>query len=203
MTAGRRARVKLPKHKSTSVLEPIDPRVEKTHAQIAEAFIQLIHVRPYYRIRVSDITRRARVGRATFYAHFESKDALLRERFASVVGRLVRVVSGDRGILDCTALFAHVLGGRQIYRSLSAGPGRAQTERLLQDVLEARFVELLRTTATSRSDVAHAPGFAARFIAGTALSLLAWGLEQDPPPKAEALQSTFQLLVGPAILPAK
>jgi AcrR family transcriptional regulator len=201
MTAGRRAKVKLPKHKSTSVPEPVDPRVEKTHAQIAEAFIQLLHLRPYYRIRVSDVTRRAKVGRATFYAHFESKDALLQERFAAVVGRFVRRLSSEAGVLDCTAFFAHVLSGRQIYRSLTAGPGRALTERLLQDVLEARFAELLGTKTTTVSNVAHVPGFVPRFIAGTALSLIAWGLEQDPPPTAEDLQSAFNVLVGRAIRP--
>jgi AcrR family transcriptional regulator len=63
--------------KSRSVAEVVDPRVEKTRASIASAFTGLLMRRSYDRIRVSAITRKAAVGRATFYAHFATKDALL------------------------------------------------------------------------------------------------------------------------------
>jgi len=192
--------VSVAKHKSTAVPESIDPRVAKTRARIADAFIDLIVRRPYYRMRVSDITRKAKVGRATFYAHFESKDALLKDRFAFIVRGLVVELKDAPCLVDCTPFFAHVLGGRQIYRSLSAGPGRAQTERLLQDVLEARVVELVTSRAARGQPLAQTPGFVPRFVAGTVLALIAWGLEQTPAPTAAELQTAYRALVGPALV---
>ncbi|HEX7374471.1 MAG TPA: helix-turn-helix domain-containing protein [Steroidobacteraceae bacterium] len=171
----------------------------KTRARIADAFLDLILRRAYYRLRVSDITRKAKVGRATFYAHFTSKDALLTDRFKNIVRRLVVEVNDAPCFVNCTPLFAHVLGGRKIYRSLTAGPGRAHTERLLQDVLEARMIELMSTRAMRSQSVMSKPGFVPRFVAGTVLGLIAWGLEQEPAPTPEDLQAAYRSLVGQAL----
>jgi hypothetical protein len=54
--------------KSQSVAQNVDPRAEKTRVLITTSFVALLSRRSYDRIRVSDITRKARVGRATFYA---------------------------------------------------------------------------------------------------------------------------------------
>ncbi len=199
MTSRRGAAKPLAGHKSTSVADPIDPRVAKTRARIADAFIELIVRRPYYRLRVSDITRKAKIGRATFYAHFASKDALLVDRFASITQALVVEVDDEPCFVDCTRLFAHVLGGRKIYRSLTAGPGRARTERLLQDVLESRVIALMQARAARAHSSVTAPGFVPRFVAGTVLGLIAWGLEQEPAPTPEELQATYRSLVGQAL----
>ncbi len=200
MTSRRGTSARVAKHKSNTVPESIDPRVAKTRARIADAFIELIVRRPYYRMRVSDITRKAKVGRATFYAHFDSKDALLKDRFAFIVEGQVAELNDVPCLLDCTPFFAHVLGGRQIFRSLCAGPGRAQTERLLQDVLEARVRELLAMRAARGQPSSHTPGFVPRFVASTVLTLVAWGLEQSPPPSASDLQTAYRALVGPALV---
>ena len=54
----------------------VDPRVKRTRKLIEDAFRALMHERPFAEISVADITDRATVNRATFYAHFEDKDHL-------------------------------------------------------------------------------------------------------------------------------
>jgi len=63
-----------------------DPRVKRTRQLLLQAFISLLEERQnIHSISVQDITERAEVNRATFYAHFEDKYALLevwmREKF--------------------------------------------------------------------------------------------------------------------------
>ncbi|GCE07625.1 TetR/AcrR family transcriptional regulator [Dictyobacter aurantiacus] len=63
-----------------------DPRVKRTRQLLLQAFISLLEERQnIHSISVQDITERATVNRATFYAHFEDKYALLeiwmREKF--------------------------------------------------------------------------------------------------------------------------
>lgn len=46
---------------------------------LEEALTLLIAEKPYDKITVSDITRRADLNRGTFYAHFDSVDQLMRQ----------------------------------------------------------------------------------------------------------------------------
>lgn len=85
MASRRSAKVRVAIQKLQSVAEVVDPRVEKTRASIAAAFAGLLMRRTYERIRVSAITRKAAVGRVTFYAHFATRDALLRAELGRVV----------------------------------------------------------------------------------------------------------------------
>ena len=82
----------------------IDPRITRTHKLLVDAFVALLSEKDFEDITVQDIAARATVNRATFYAHFTDKYALVDEltrmgftqmlqqrqatRAASPVGRL-------------------------------------------------------------------------------------------------------------------
>ena len=57
--------------------EKLDPRVKRTRQLLTQAFMDLLAEKSLQSITVQDITGRAAVNRATFYAHFEDKYALL------------------------------------------------------------------------------------------------------------------------------
>lgn len=56
----------------------MDRRQRKTREAIYTAFTELLKSEPYARITVQQIIDKADIGRTTFYAHFETKDDLLR-----------------------------------------------------------------------------------------------------------------------------
>ena len=56
----------------------LDRRQRKSRQAIFEAFTQLLREKNVQQITVGEIIERADVGRATFYAHFETKDYLLK-----------------------------------------------------------------------------------------------------------------------------
>jgi AcrR family transcriptional regulator len=60
-------------------------RVARTKAALEDAFVQLVLERGYERVAVEDISDRADLARATFYAHYPNKEAVL----FSVSNRLV------------------------------------------------------------------------------------------------------------------
>jgi AcrR family transcriptional regulator len=57
--------------------EKMDPRVKRTRALIQQAFLQLFGEKGFQSITVQDITQKAEINRATFYAHYPDKFALL------------------------------------------------------------------------------------------------------------------------------
>ena len=110
-----------------------DPRVKRTRKLIEQAFEGLLGEKGFQALTVQDIADRATLNRATFYAHFEDKYALLdsyiRESFqqcltatvlpsaafsAASVGRLAVAVFG----------YVDPLQGRPALQELrEAGPG--------------------------------------------------------------------------------
>lgn len=57
----------------------MDRRQKKSREAIFKAFTELLSSKHYSKITVGEIIERADIGRATFYAHFETKDFLLKE----------------------------------------------------------------------------------------------------------------------------
>jgi AcrR family transcriptional regulator len=69
----------------------LDPRVKRTRGLLQQALADLLSEKTFQNITVQEITERAEVNRATFYAHFQDKYALLnynvREAFQERVDR--------------------------------------------------------------------------------------------------------------------
>jgi AcrR family transcriptional regulator len=57
--------------------EKLDPRVKRTRNLILQAFGSLLAEKGFESISVQDVTDKAEINRATFYAHFADKYALL------------------------------------------------------------------------------------------------------------------------------
>lgn len=100
----------------------MDRRQRKTREAIFGAFTALLSQKDYQHITVGEIIERADVGRATFYAHFETKDYLLKtlceELFCHIFDAAGKGNSQHKHIFDCDApdsVFLHLT--RHIYQN--------------------------------------------------------------------------------------
>ena len=62
---------------STFPEEKLDPRVKRTRQLLEQSFMEVVAEKGFQSASVQDITEKAGVNRATFYAHFPDKYALL------------------------------------------------------------------------------------------------------------------------------
>ena len=94
----------------------MDRRQKKSREAIFNAFCGLLSKKHYNQITVGEIIQLADVGRATFYAHFETKDYLLKalceELFCHIFDKSESGQSDHRHIFECDApssVFLHLL----------------------------------------------------------------------------------------------
>lgn len=94
----------------------MDRRMRKTRKAIFDAFIELMYEKDFASITVGEIIEKADVGRTTFYAHFETKDFLLKELCEELFCHVFDAVSDEKPehkhIFECESsesVFLHLL----------------------------------------------------------------------------------------------
>jgi len=125
--------------------EKLDPRVKRTRQMLEQAFMESIHEKGFQAVSVQDITERAGVNRATFYAHFEDKYALLdhsiRQGFQQELEKRTLSachfsVDNLRALISTVCEFTSNIGGH-------CNPPQGQFESLIETQVKAQIYELL------------------------------------------------------------
>ena len=177
----------------------MDRRQRKTREAIFRAFTALLAQKDVSRITVGEIIDRADVGRATFYAHFETKEFLLKALCQELFGHIFDQDGQHKYIFACDApesvflhLFRHLQNNdNQILQLLTSGNN---------DVFLQYFKnELLRLAQNQLA--LFAPGkseklpqdFWVNHIAATFVETLRWWLSQKMVQSPETITQYFLL----------
>jgi AcrR family transcriptional regulator len=123
-----------------------DPRVKRTRQLLIQAFVVLVEEKHnIHSISVQEITERAMVNRATFYAHFEDKYALLdtwmREKFHRALESQLPA-SSTLQISTLHLLIRAVFDFLTIFRSYLK-PADRQFEPFFETSLQQELYEIL------------------------------------------------------------
>lgn len=186
----------------------IDRRVARTRTALYEALVRLIRDRDYETITVEDILGEADVGRSTFYAHFTSKDDLLKNSLERLKALLVATrerhgqavaEGGTAEVWDASrALFEHVHEFTDIQLALAGNRGGAVVDAAVDAVLS----DVLRESFPARTEGGVPRELAIRHIVATFNTILRWwlhGQREIAPTEADRL---FKMLVLNGLPPA-
>jgi AcrR family transcriptional regulator len=129
----------------------IDRRVVRTRTALADALVALIRRKDYDRITVEDILAEANVGRATFYAHFTSKDDLLRRSLDRLRALLVAAFEGrasapfprDASWSPSRTFFEHAALFADVQSALGSGRGGVILRAALDEAIAAFLRDVL------------------------------------------------------------
>ncbi|MFJ2708051.1 TetR/AcrR family transcriptional regulator [Streptomyces sp. NPDC087428] len=140
-----------------------DPRTARTRGRLRAALLAACEEQPLDRVSVSEVVRRAGVGRATFYLHYDDLRALAVDACAEIVRQAVDALHAwdgappgpDAPPAELTGLLDAVRDRAEVYRSLLGTGGGGPLGELLHEELRARSLDELtrRRPAGTGADV--------------------------------------------------
>lgn len=151
-----------------------DPRAARTRARLRAALFEECAERPLEQVGVAALARRAGVGRATFYVHYDTLEALATDACADVVREAVEALHAWRGRPDpahappaLREFFASLAPHASLYRALLTPGGGGPLGLVLHRDLRARSL-----AERERAGAADAP-LVASAVAATFAGVLA------------------------------
>ncbi|MCM2414972.1 TetR family transcriptional regulator [Streptomyces sp. RKAG290] len=129
-----------------------DPRTARTRGRLRAALLAACEEQPLDRVSVSEVVRRAGVGRATFYLHYADLRALAVDACAEVVRLAVEALHAwgdaparpDAPPAELAGLLGAVRDRAEVYRSLLGPGGGGPLGELLHEELRSRSLAELR-----------------------------------------------------------
>lgn len=187
-----------------SDLKP-DRRIQRTRELLLDALVHLLMERGYEKLTIQNLLDRAKVGRSTFYAHFQSKDELLAcsiERLRDHLATQWRaVVQPDAGKLQRLAFtlpfFHHLDTHRRIYHTTIGREHERSVELHMQRMLRELVREDMQQQRVRAS--AAVVDLAIRYVVGTLWAVVVWWMDSSKSLTPEEVNQIFQRMTFPGL----
>jgi AcrR family transcriptional regulator len=178
-----------------------DARSARSRAALSATLVALLEEKPFDQVTIREIAAKAKIGYATFFRHYPSKEALLNDLAADQISTLTEMTepllhSADTRITS-RALCTYVWEHRKIWAALLTG-GAAGTVKL-------EFIRQMRQLAAKQGHFdSWLPGdLRVAFSVAATLEILAWWLEQTESVSIEQMADILdQLVVAPSLADA-
>lgn len=191
------------------VLQSMDRRQKKSRKAILDAFTRLLSKKSYISITVQEIIEEADVGRTTFYAHFATKDQLLKalceELFGHIMENTKDSINGKGLYSNAKAptsaschLLHHIKEDGRIIALLS----HDSSEIFLRYFREALtdFIKTEFSDGKIRRRNQNIPeDFLINHIAGSFVEMVLWWIRSKPEQSPEELDRYFCEIINPIL----
>ena len=187
----------------------MDRRQQKTRTAIFSAFTSLLAEKSYSKITVQEIIDAANVGRTTFYAHFETKDDLLKELCEELFGHIIG------SAMDCThthglysdgsapeSVFCHLLqhlqeNDRNIIALLSCESSEMFLRFFKDSLNELVRSQFINQNRKANTDIPE--DFLINHSSGSFVEMVLWWIRGHRKQTPEDLDRYFRAVIEPII----
>lgn len=187
----------------------MDRRQQKTRTAIFSAFTSLLAEKSYSKITVQEIIDAANVGRTTFYAHFETKDDLLKELCEELFGHIIG------SAMDCThthglysdgsapeSVFCHLLQHLQENDKNIIALLSCESSEMFLRFFKDSLNELVRSQFINQNRKANTDipeEFLINHISGSFVEMVLWWIKGHRKQTPEDLDRYFRAVIEPII----
>ncbi len=187
----------------------MDRRQRKTREAIFDAFSELLMYHSYSQITVQEIIDSADVGRTTFYAHFPTKDDLLREMCAEMFAHVFSEAPEAEPTHDFSdthddpkAMVTHVLyhlreHGKKMMVLLTCESGEL-FRRYFDEYFCALVMEHI-LKGEKQKEKGLPKELLVNHISSSFVSLVRWWLEQQMKQSPEEIADYFMAVILPLV----
>ena len=183
----------------------LDPRVKRTRELLAQAFIDLVKVKGFQAVSVQDITGRAGVNRATFYAHFQDKYALLdhfvRAGFHQEIEK--RMLNSCQYSMENLRLLIVAVCEFVARTHSNCAQSQGQFETLIETQIKNQVYELLLKWLEKGISTGSSPEMVATATSWAIYGLAAQWSHQKPAPPVDDYSQQALPLVAANLQPAR
>ena len=185
----------------------MDRRQKKTREAIFRAFTSLLAERNYSSISVQDILDLANVGRTTFYAHFETKDYLLRDLCEELFSHIIDTALGHPSgtYENCTlcddSAFLHLL---RHLKTNDRGIGdllSSENNEIFLRYFKENLKKLIRSEHGKNPQTNHnlPEDFVANHVSSSFVETVNWWISSGMRESAEVVCEYFLTAVSPLL----
>lgn len=187
----------------------MDRRKQKTRNAIFNAFTALLARKTYAKITVQEIIDAADIGRTTFYSHFETKDALLKDLCEDLFGHIIEnslSLSHRHGLplnkQEPNSVFCHLLQHLQennkgicsLLSSESSEVFMRYFKESLAELVELNFIERI-----GANDLRVPKDLLLRHISVSFVELSLWWIKRGMKETPSEIDAYFSELIEPLL----
>ena len=186
-------------------LVKMDRRIHKTREAIFSAFEDLLTEKRYEQITVQDIIEKADVGRSTFYAHFETKDDLLKSTCQNLFGHIFEEhpaseithdFSGEQASLKTmlTHILYHLKDDRKWYERIFS----CESADLFWAYFKTQFLKLAERYELDHiaEQMVVPADFYVNYYCSVYIEAVKWWFRNDMKNTPEELETYFERVTG-------
>jgi len=180
-------------------MKKTDRRVVRTKRMLREALLDLVTEKGFNAISIRDITERADVAYATFFRHYESKEALLAEQIEMLIKEfeeMAHISAPDSPVeAEGILLFKHIGSKKVLYRKLLSNHNCQPVVNRLKEVISSHTRPYLEPFYDQGKQPLIPLEIAINHIAASTLELVIWWIGHNPLLPPEQMANIYRLLV--------
>lgn len=178
--------------------DKLDRRIRRTRRLLREALTELIAEKGYSALTIRDITERADVAYATFFRHYDGKDALLAEQVQILVQDLEEQAQEyDERYFEFEGqlIFKHIQANHDLYQKLLG----AHTSYVVIQQFKHSISRVIRPHVAEQYKAYTKPQIPFEILlnhmSAAALELVIWWLQNKMPHSVEEMAHLYERLV--------
>lgn len=184
----------------------MDRRQQKTRNAIFAAFTALLNRRSYNAITVQDIISEANIGRSTFYAHFETKEALLQALCRELFDHILTTAmdrQDTHGLYACTdapnSMICHILKHLQENDNHILTLLRCENNAIFLQYFKSGMDSLVSAQYVKEGSAALPRDFLINHISGSFVEMVRWWIEGGCKQTPQQLDDYFRQVIEPIL----